>query len=135
MRLPFGLVTIAASLGAVTALIGFAYLSGAAPWGANIFRTPIPYVLFVICWFVVTPAYLALSPWFGLRLDRFVLGALGLSLLLTIYVGWQWGWDPAFLNASTLTWILGFPLVGALSYRFMLRLLAPELGAQSQRPR
>jgi hypothetical protein len=57
-QLPFGLTALIASVAATASLVLFGCVGGAAPSNLNIFRTPIPYALLFLCWFVVTPARL-----------------------------------------------------------------------------
>jgi hypothetical protein len=108
-------------------MVLFAYVTRAFPWDRNVFETPIPYAILVLCFLGVTPAYLLLQRWAGLRLLRFVGVALLLGLLMFGWVGMRWNWHPVFLTGPGPLWCFGFPLVGALAYWAALRGLAPEL--------
>jgi hypothetical protein len=128
VRVPGGLVFLIASVAATLALIIGGYLLGPIRWSANIFRTPIPYALLLLCFFIVNPAYLLLRSLLRLSLARFLLVALGLGLLLFVWQGYRWGWHPEFLLPRNLLWLFGLPVVGALAYWGVLRVLAPEFG-------
>jgi hypothetical protein len=108
-------------------MILFAYLTGAFPWGRNVFATPIPYALLFLCFFGVTPAHLLLHRWARLSLPRFVGVASLMGLALFVVTGRNWNWHQAFLTGPAPLWCFGFPLAGALAYWAVLRQLAPEL--------
>ena len=126
MTLPGGLVLLIASAAATSAVIVAAYVTGPISAGANVFRTPIPYALLFLCFFIVSPAYLFVRPWIRLRLSRFLLTALGLGLVLFVWRGNQWNWHPVFLQPRNVLWLFGLPVVGALAYWAVLRALAPD---------
>jgi hypothetical protein len=121
-------VLLIASVTATLALIVGGYVLGPIRWSANIFRTPIPYVLLFLSFFIVNPAYLILRPLLRLSLPRFLLVALGLGLMLFVWQGNRWDWHPVFLRAGNLLWLFGLPIIGALAYWSVLRVLAPEFG-------
>ena len=128
MRLPGGAVLLIASVTATLALTLGGYVFGPIRWGANIFRTPVPYALLLLCFFIVNPAYLLLRPWLRLSLLRFLMVALAMGLLLFVWQGNRWDWHPQFVRAGNLLWVFGLPVVGALAYWVVLRVLAPEFG-------
>jgi len=111
-------------------MIVFGYFSGAIPWGRNILATPIPYAILLICFFVITPAYVLLHRWVGLGLGRFVAVALMIGLALFVARGLAWNWHSAFLTGPGPLWCFGFPLLGALTYWIVLKRLAPDLGEE-----
>lgn len=119
---------VAACFAATGAMILFSYVTRAFPWGRNVFETPIPYAILLLCFFGVTPAYLLLQRWAGLSLPRFAGVAFLLGLLMFVWIGRGWNWHPAFLTGPGPLWCFGFPMIGALAYWTALRLLAPQLG-------
>ncbi len=108
-------------------MTGFAFATGAFPWGRSILATPIPYAMMLICFVVVTPAYLLLWRWVRLSLWRFVGIALLVGFGLFLHLGTRWNWHEAFLTGRGPLWCFGFPLAGALAYWAVLKAFAPDL--------
>ena len=96
----------------------------------HVFASPALYVLLALGLFVALPVYALIQDWLGLRLARFLLIGALLIPLLWLLLAFKWGGNPP-LNPRSLSWIVGHPLVAALTFWAVLRV---ALGGTSKRP-
>ena len=96
----------------------------------HIFGSPMLIVLLALGLFVALPVYAVIGGWLGLRLRRFMLIGALLIPLLWLLLAFKWGENPP-LNARSVSWIVGHPLVAAMTFWAVLRI---ALGRTSKRP-